>query len=253
MQDTIKRWIPVIVLVVLVVGSRFLPDGPTLADQYDDMSLQDIIEKEWELAGKATGSYAVTFDDAIRASLPMDDGRWQDRIAFYHSVGLLKDIAGRTDAESAKKLQEAFAYEWSDIAEPYDEIFMLGLDADHVLVTDPEADVLDGNEMYVETLDQLAKLSDSAFAPKDIEERWAGEEGPVTVSFKVAGTSHTFSPAYLDDWLDLGATLDAANATLPADGSRFWMFVDGNTAIIAFLTAAQHEAIRTKRGIEFVR
>ena len=78
------------------------------------------------------------------------------------------------------------------------------MDTRHVWMDDTEADVCAENQVYCEFLRALAAISRGTFDPQDIAEVWATDEGPITVSFTLAGARHEVRPTVNDDWMDVG-------------------------------------------------
>lgn len=103
-------------------------------------------------------------------------------------------------------------------------------------------------KVYAETLAEWAKISDGAFAPTDLSEEWAGEEGPVSVSFRLGAECHTLHPQYRRDYLDLDI-LKAINALIVPSGRQFAYASDVNFAVVLCLTAAERERIVATRAL----
>lgn len=71
-----------------------------------------------------------------------------------------------------------------------------------VFYTDLEADVIKGNKVYVRVIESISQLSNGKFTPREIQENWETESGPIEVSFKSDDSLIVFEPEYNDDWLD---------------------------------------------------
>src|SRR5436309_14420597 len=75
------------------------------------------------------------------------------------------------------------------------------LDDDRVWWEDLEADVGMGNEVYVQLLQGLSRISRGVLDAQDIKESWEGEEGPITVEFTAKAQRHVVHPEYKGDWM----------------------------------------------------
>jgi hypothetical protein len=95
------------------------------------------------------------------------------------------------------------------------------MDAAHVWMDDTEADVCADNQVYSRFLRALAAISAGSFDPQGIAEVWDSDEGPIAVSFTLAGTRHELHPAYKDDWMDL-TILETINTQLSTHQFACW-------------------------------
>lgn len=130
----------------------------------------------------------------------------------------------------------------------------LSADPEKFLDIDLEADVCNGNEAYVQVLQDLARASGGHFNPAQITETWDSDEGPVTVSFVNTGRRTTFHPEVFDDWLDgspfAAAKIEMARVTdeqfhFCAGPGEEWM---GQNAIYIRLTPAQRKILEERLG-----
>ena len=111
-----------------------------------------------------------------------------------------------------------------------------GYDFARVWTGDLEADVLEGNEIYVGVVEDYARLSMGHLQPTNIVETWASETGPVTVSFEHQGRLFTTQLDYDDDWID----------------GEIFSFLDSAMASQGF-TSAIHAEVNTGQDVFFVR
>lgn len=125
-----------------------------------------------------------------------------------------------------------------------DELALLGYDRDRAWFSDIELDVAEGNDIYVDTFAEWARISRGAFKPSDVRERWHGEDGPVTISFTLDGRKRTIEAAPQGDFLDL-CVLPAINELI--DRRRFELYRPdaalGQVAFIVALTAEEKRAL----------
>jgi hypothetical protein len=187
--------------------------------------------------------------DANQAELPGDAAseapvEHASLAAFIREYQRLGFFAGDT----ADDLVRAYERDFEERPEPpttrLDELELLGYDRDRAWFSDIELDVLDGNDVYVTTLAEWARLSRGAFEPRDVEERWQGEDGPVTISFALDGREHTIEAAPQGDFLDL-CVLPAINALI--DGRQLELYRPdaalGQVAFVVALTAKEKRAL----------
>ena len=115
---------------------------------------------------------------------------------------------------------------------------------------DLEADVCEGNDVYVEVLGEWAALSRGTFAPERIEEDWSGDD--VRISFDLAGTRHTITAKEDDDWLDV-MIVEQLDPLLPSGGPRFHLWDVGDQSIgVCVVTDAEADVLRERLGGRFV-
>lgn len=71
-----------------------------------------------------------------------------------------------------------------------------------LLQIDLEAEVCAQNKVYTLLLTWFSERSNGHFSPKNIEEIWYSEQGPIKLSFISNDETIIFEPKYLDDWID---------------------------------------------------
>ncbi len=102
--------------------------------------------------------------------------------------------------------------------------------------------------LYKAFFAKLAKISNGAFAPKAVKEKWSKDE--VTVSFLLGGHDHTLTPRrHPSGHFDL-CVLVEVNDLLPKAAARFFLHNDLPTgeAICLSLTPKEHVAWRKHDG-----
>ena len=172
-----------------------------------------------------------------------------DRVAALRAVGLFADRADVTDAELAAEVEAGVLEVWGEPVandDPFLDLLVADQDASRVWWYDLEADVSDGNDVYIDTLEGWADISVGAFAPEDIVETWGGDEGPVEVTFKQDGATHALMPAYLEDWIDPGMVVPI-NDLIAASGRRFELYkAFDQTAFVMALADAERQALEAR-------
>ena len=173
----------------------------------------------------------------------------EERVAALRAIGLFADRPELEVAALAAKVEAGIADVWGDTLEPDDPLLDLIVaqeDQQRVWWQDLEADVLDGNDVYVETLQGLAAISQGAFEPEDIREDWASGEGPATITFSLGGAAHEITPAYLEDWIDPGI-LVPINELIASAGWRFELYKSfDQTALVMALTDAERQGLEAR-------
>ena len=180
--------------------------------------------------------------------MPADQSIRQ-RAAALREIGWFADRAESTEAELGDEIAAAMAETLGEAVgpdDPYLELLVAEQDPSRVWWSDLEADVSDGNGVYVATLQEWAAISSGAFAPSEIEETWASEVGPVTVAFELAGTRHELHPTYLEDWID--PMIATSINELIARSARRFEFVEAfdQTAFVVALTADEKAALEDR-------
>lgn len=177
-----------------------------------------------------------------KTEVPPTTGRTPEEVVrFYQDIGF---FAGEEPANVLKRWTDESG-DLPDPRKPWDDVYLLRFSDGDVWAEDPEADVCDENRVYSEVIPQWARISRGAFAPTEISERWESEQGPINLTFKLAGKPAKVSPAYQDDWIDL-EVLHQINALIAASGRQFECAVDGNFAVVVCITAEQKNGCRPR-------
>jgi hypothetical protein len=171
-----------------------------------------------------------------------------ERVSALREVGLFADRSEEDEA-LATVITAAIAADWGPDAfqdDPLLDLVVAEQDRSRVWWQDLEADVSDGNEVYVGVLTDLASISVGAFAPSAIEESWQSDSGPVTISFEQHGQTNTLAPAYIEDWIDPGI-LAAINELIVDSGRRFELYkAFDQTALAMALTEPERRALEAR-------
>ena len=181
---------------------------------------------------------------ACSVALPSGESVMERGVAL-REVGLFSGQAAMSGAELGEYLESELSEEWGDIADddPLIELFIAALDRERVWWRDLEADVVDGNDVYVAVLQEWATISRGSFIPESIEETWGSEEGPVTVRFVLEGETVELSPAYLEDWMD-PKIVTPINDLIAESGRQFELFqAFDQTAFVIALEDGERQAL----------
>lgn len=173
---------------------------------------------------------------------------------FYRDMGFFDEYASLSDNELAAELQQMTKAECGEGFNPADvfsDLLLLSWDKNRVWWDDTEADVYKGNNVYVETLEEWARISRGAFLPENITETWESEQGPVWVDFTLDGTHHRLQPQYNGDWLDI-SIIDDINRLIRKTDYRFEVYeAFDQTAFVVVLTQGEKLELEQKRGWRF--
>jgi hypothetical protein len=171
------------------------------------------------------------------------------RVADLRKLGLFGDRGDTSDAALAAEISAGLADAWGSEAEvPKGLIDLAIAEQDHTRVwwRDLEADVVRGGDVYAQTIAEWSEISKGAFRPTDITETWMGESGPVTVTFRLDGSTKTLSPGYFEDWIDPGI-LAAIDGLIAESGRRFELYkAFDQTAFVMALSTDERRALEAR-------
>src|SRR5262249_54152250 len=107
-------------------------------------------------------------------------------IAEYQRKGF---FAGARPAALARRIPDRYRREGGEdlvLRTRFDELVLLHYDHRRVWFSDIERDVLPGNDEYVAALREWSRISQGAFRPRDVSERWASADaGPAQITFRL--------------------------------------------------------------------
>ena len=176
-----------------------------------------------------------------------------DRVRYYFELGLLGDNTKTSFEAVASSIRQQYIEDWGEDFEtdaPVDEMYIVNYGSNQTWWKDTEADVLKGNNSYVNSIKEWGVISDGVFLPKNIKEHWKTDHGPIEIAFEFNNTTHTFSPRYLDDYIDM-EILKTINQLLPDSDNTFEMVAPfDQTAFVLWLSRQQKQAL-LKRGWKF--
>jgi len=187
-------------------------------------------------------------DHACASAFPTDESI-ATRVAALRRAGLFADRADLTDPALATEVEAAIADEWGgQIAadDPLIEMLVAAEDTTRVWWQDLEADVAKGNDVYRSLLEEWGRISVGAFEPTAIEETWASDTGPVTVSFDLDGEAQSLQPEVIEDWID-PRIATPINDLIASSGRRFeFVKAFDQTAFVLALTPAEQGALESR-------
>jgi hypothetical protein len=190
------------------------------------------------------GLFQNLFGGSPKAPAPSETP--QEIIEYYRKLGY---FAGQT----TESVLSTFREEWGKeptTGQPFDDVWLLRYDARKIWADDPEADVCEANQVYMDVLAKWGKITDGVFSPTEIEEKWESETGPIEVSFILDGKRRAIHPKYQDDWIDL-EVLTELNRILEPTGRRYNCALDGNFCLLLFLDPQTEKKIRKERRFPF--
>lgn len=186
--------------------------------------------------------------EACTAALPLGESV-AARATALRRIGLFTDRAALSDAAIGTEVERAIAQTWGneiDPEEPMLDLLVAEQDTTRVWWRDLEADVAEGNNVYRSTLEEWAAISNGAFAPRSIEERWESDTGPVKVTFEMGGANHVLEPEYLEDWIDPRIATEI-NELIAASGLQLVFFkAFDQTAFVVSLTRDERDALEER-------
>lgn len=182
------------------------------------------------------------------------NGDWLAKsIKYFRALGFFAGYPALSDNELAPQLEQA-AKQRHGVIDPHNELadlILLSLDDQRVWWDDTEADVCAENLVYEQTLRQWAAISRGAFAPENIREAWAGEQGPVEIAFQLQGRSQILRPTYQDDYIDLNI-LSPINEMIARSKIQFAVHaIFDQTAFVVALTQDEKKKLTRDRGWRF--
>jgi hypothetical protein len=234
-----------LVLAVAIAAVSGCGGGANRASD-DFIEVPGIGETRIDVPRPTTGTSAVCAADPFP---PASKESIAERVAALRAVGLFADRSDLDHAALAAEVEAGIADVWGDSLEPDDPLLdLIVAEEDHQRVwwQDLEADVADGNDVYVETLQGWAAISQGAFEPAGITENWESGEGPVTIAFSLGGEPQEITPAYLEDWIDPGI-LTPINELIVAAGRRFELYKSfDQTAFVMALTDLERQGLEAR-------
>jgi hypothetical protein len=173
----------------------------------------------------------------------------EQRVAGLREIGLFADRQDLSDEDLSQSVEAQLDTTYGGqlpADDPLVDLIVAAADESRVWWSDLEADVDAENQVYASTLEEWAAISEGAFEPHDIEERWNSGSGPVTVTFTLDGTAVALAPEYLEDWID-PRILTPINDQIADTGRRFELFQTfDQSAFVMALTAKERAALEAR-------
>jgi hypothetical protein len=186
---------------------------------------------------------------------PQAQARLVHTVKFFRSMGFFSSCVAMTDVELATRLDFMQAKKWRsgfDPNRPTFELEVLKWDAQRVWWDDTEVDAGEGNDVYVELLQDWGKISRGAFEPRDVAECWDAPEGPIYVSFMLGGRACDIAPRYLEDYFDVGV-IGQINRLIDGEGMAFQVYeAFDQTAFVIVLDESEKGVLEKERGWKFM-
>ena len=242
---------------------RSLVSNPSVSQE-----LLIYLSKDLELMSRDKDTVVVTEMEKVKPDtedlskkdeskqMPMSKESFDELIKIcnqYRQAGWFKQYKELSDEQLASTLNSLYKAEFArdlteDNGEPID-LRVIFLDKKKTWFDDIEADVCEGEDVYVEWLNTLADLTENVFLPENITEDWESEE--VIVSFTYKDKKYKIKLLDCMDYLD-PMLIKGVNSVLGKQGidSRFW-FVDngGQSALVTWASMQEREALQASRPI----
>jgi hypothetical protein len=196
------------------------------------------------------------------------EAKFETAVVNLRQVGLFEKYKNLNDDELTKLLIEKAAKKYqTDGYDEFNEIFdpknnpdffglhVAELDETRVWWRDLEADVLNGNMVYAETVKEFGSLSGGYLKPDKVKEEWTSDEGPVKVSFWDSDTLRTFNLKANDDWYDTDF-FKYLESSMANNGSPYKFYMHDQTGQDVFLirlTEDEKEKLEKKMNWKLVK
>jgi hypothetical protein len=194
--------------------------------------------------------------------------RFKAAVVNLRQAGLFEDYKNLDDEELTKTLidkakKKHQVGEFNDFDELFDpennrdyfDMHVAELDEKRVWWRDLEADVLNGNMVYAETVKEFGTMSGGYLKPDSVKEEWSSDEGPVKVSFWDSDTLRTFNLKADDDWYDTDF-FKYLESSMASNGSPFKFYVhdqSGQDVFIIRLTDEEKDKIENKMNWKLIK
>jgi len=184
---------------------------------------------------------------------PKDPDAWlREGAAYYRRLGWFAEWIDLSEEQLLRKVIELLEEEGNTRPDPTDQsadVSLMALDDERVWWNDLEADVCRENQVYVELVEALGRISRGAIIVADVTERWDGEEGPITVEFTANGARQTVHPRYQDDWITEEAFLAFERLLRPTPYGLYTWDTQGQDYFCVVLREDEARLIRKQRGV----
>ena len=172
----------------------------------------------------------------------------EGRIDYFYNNKLLANEFDSDSKKTIRTLTKLYKKDWGDELDendPHIDLIILKYISKLVWWEDTEADVINGNDVYVLALSEWKEITNQQFSPINIIEKWATERGDISVHFEMNGDDYKIHPRYLDDYLDI-KVLTEINKLSIFNESQFEVYQPfDQTAFVIFLTKNQKKSLKT--------
>jgi hypothetical protein len=211
----------------------------------------------WGATGFLLGPFAIAFLLVTHDAKAQATELLEPRVKYFLDLGLLDKQESKSFAHLVQKISLKFSEQWGKDWEkqfkqndPLIDLLLLQYGSSKIWWQDTEADVLNGNNVYVQTLKQWATISEWVYAPTNIVESWQTDNGPVELSFDLNDTHQKIVPTYQQDYLDMDI-LKQINKLIPDSESKFEMLVAFDQAAFVLWLDKTEKASLVRRGWRF--
>ncbi len=207
----------------------------------------------WGLMGLLFGPGAIGAMFFTNTDLPRSNNNesLNDRVKYFYDLGLLD--SNKTLEEVSNEIRLKHLDDWGENCEArgiFDDYVILEYGSRKIWWKDTEADVLNGNNVYVHALNEWAETSENSFSPIKIIEKWKTDEDPIVVEFELNKKAYTFYPEYMEDYIDVDI-LKQINKLTQNTENQFELVVPfDQTALVMWLSKAEKD-ILIRRGWRF--
>jgi hypothetical protein len=177
-----------------------------------------------------------------------------ESVGYFRSLGFFKSQSDLSDSELLDRIQRTHEAKWGEPiegGEPHADLALLRADRERVWWNDLEADALEGNRVYIDTLSAWGRISRGWFRPRGIREKWGGTEGPVEIAFQQDGKPLTLRPAWIDAWIDLQLVCEINRTLTGRPGLLSVYSTFDQTAFVVALTPQERAQLERERGWQF--
>lgn len=178
----------------------------------------------------------------------------RNSIRFFRKIGFFAEDVDISDSEIIdiinKKHLPLFGEEINP-KDPLSDLLLLSHDHNRVWWKDTEADVLDGNNVYIDFINDLSSISRGIFLPSNVSETWESDEGPITIEFELGEKKHIIKPKYIYDYIDV-EIIKEINMYTSSNKYKFEMYRPfDQTAFIVVLSKKEKRLLQRMRGWVF--
>lgn len=208
----------------------------------------------WGAMGLLTGPIGVLILFYLTSTTPaLAQETFEDSVRFFQELGLLEKKQKYSLKTTVTDISNAYREDWGtefDNNDPLADLMLLKYSNAKAWWEDTEADVLQGNDVYENTIKEWANISRDVFAPANIVENWQSSNGPITITFTLEGEEISIKPKFLDDYIDVNI-LRHVNELIKHTDKQFEMYKPfDQTAFVICLTNGEKNTLK-KRGWKF--
>lgn len=175
------------------------------------------------------------------------------RVKYYFELGLLGNKDKISLDAVTENIRQKYHEDWGGVGKTDGflvDMHIIDYGSNKSWWKDTEADVLKGNNVYINTFKQWGAISDGVFLPKNIKENWMSDRGPIEVIFELNNTTHRFVPRYLDDYIDM-AMLKKINKLLSKSENKFEMVLPFDQSAFVLWLSRKEKIALLQRGWRF--